>query len=69
MSGKNVIFCEVSKRAILETITKVISNNFLDSIQNMINPYGDGRSAKRAYDLIKRLDFKQLLQKIEDPLC
>jgi len=69
MSGKNVKFCATSIEDIRETIQKVTSLEFLNSIQKMINPYGDGKSAARAYKLIKSIELKKLLQKIEDPLC
>jgi UDP-N-acetylglucosamine 2-epimerase (non-hydrolysing)/GDP/UDP-N,N'-diacetylbacillosamine 2-epimerase (hydrolysing) len=69
MAGKNVIFCGTSIKEITETIEKVTSKTFLNSIKDVINPYGDGESANRAYKLIREIDFKNLLQKIEDPLC
>jgi len=69
MSGQNVRFCETRIQDIRETIQEVTSSAFLNSIQNMVNPYGDGKSAARAYKLIKSIELKKLLQKIEDPLC
>jgi UDP-N-acetylglucosamine 2-epimerase (non-hydrolysing)/GDP/UDP-N,N'-diacetylbacillosamine 2-epimerase (hydrolysing) len=69
MSGENVLFCGQTENEISEAILKVTSDIFLESIQNMANPYGDGKSAQRAYDLIKRLKLKELIQKTEDPLC
>ena len=69
MSGKNVRFCETSIQDIRDTIQEVTSSAFLNSIQNMVSPYGDGKSAARAYKLIKSIELKKLLQKIEDPLC
>jgi UDP-N-acetylglucosamine 2-epimerase (non-hydrolysing)/GDP/UDP-N,N'-diacetylbacillosamine 2-epimerase (hydrolysing) len=69
MAGKNVRFCETSIQDIRKTIQEVTSLEFLKDIQNMINPYGDGNSAIRAYKLIKSIKLNKLLQKIEDPLC
>jgi UDP-N-acetylglucosamine 2-epimerase (non-hydrolysing)/GDP/UDP-N,N'-diacetylbacillosamine 2-epimerase (hydrolysing) len=69
MAGKNVVFCGVSNKEITATIEKVVSKNFLNSIKDIVNPYGDGESANRAYKLIKEIDLKGLVQKTEDPLC
>lgn len=68
MAGENVIFCKTSKGDIDKTIKKVISKDFIFSIKDMVNPYGDGESAKRAYNLIKTLNLKEMLNKTEDPL-
>jgi UDP-N-acetylglucosamine 2-epimerase (non-hydrolysing)/GDP/UDP-N,N'-diacetylbacillosamine 2-epimerase (hydrolysing) len=69
MAGRNVLFCDTSRGDIIESIDIVTSQKFLDSIDNMINPYGDGDSATKAYNLIKTINLKSLLQKVEDPLC
>ena len=69
MAGENVVFCETSIKEITVTIEKATSQIFLSSIKNIINPYGDGESANRAYKLIKEIDLKGLIQKVEDPLC
>lgn len=68
MAGKNVIFCNTYKDEIDKTIKTVISKDFMLSIKDMVNPYGDGDSAKRAYGLIKTLNLKEMLNKTEDPL-
>ena len=69
MAGENVVFCGTSTKEITITIEKVITQIFLSSIKNIINPYGDGESAHRAYKLIKEIDLKGLIHKVEDPLC
>jgi len=69
MAGKNVLFCDTEKNEILNSISKVTSIDFLNTISAMKNPYGDGNSAEKAYALMKSLDLRSLLQKIEDPLC
>jgi hypothetical protein len=35
----------------------------------MINPYGDGKSTERAYELLVNTDFEALRLKTEDPLA
>ena len=69
MVGENVVFCGTSIKEITVTIEKITSQIFLSSIKNIINPYGDGESANRAYKLIKEIDLKGLIHKVEDPLC
>jgi len=69
MAGKNVIFCDTDIREIENTIEYVTKTEFIEKIKNMVNPYGDGNSAEKAYKLIKSIEFKKLLKKVEDPLC
>jgi len=69
MAGKNVLFCDTQKSEILNTINNATSAEFLNTISGMKNPYGNGDSAEKAYALIKSLDLRSLLKKIEDPLC
>lgn len=68
LSAKNVLFCSVDEYDILNTIEKAISLDFLDFIKDVENPYGDGNSTQVAKKLIKTLDLKQYISKIEDPL-
>lgn len=67
-AGKNVIFCKATKKDIKQSISKALSAEFKNEIHGMSNLYGDGKSSKRAYELIKSLDFKKFLFKTEDPL-
>lgn len=68
MTSNNVIFCSVEKHDIVDAITKAMSYKFIDSIKALRNPYGDGFSVPRAVELIKNLNLKEYLLKIEDPL-
>ena len=38
------------------------------SLKDLKNSYGDGNSAVKAYKLIKEIDFKSMIAKVEDPL-
>ncbi len=69
MSGKNIVFCETDIKSIEKSIINVMSKSFLKQIQDMKNPYGDGQSANKAYNLIKTINFRAFIQKIEDPIC
>ena len=52
-----------------EGLRLVSSKKFKKQLNQVINPYGDGYSAERAYSLIKSIDFESILAKKEDPLC
>lgn len=67
-AGHNVIYCDATLNGITAAIDKASSTDFIKSIERMQNPYGDGHSAQRAYQLIKEMNFKQYLYKKEDPL-
>lgn len=67
-ADKNVIFSGTSDEKIGESIDKAISIEFLESLVNLQNSYGDGKSAIKAYEIIKSTDFKSMLAKVEDPL-
>ena len=64
----NVMFVGSSKIEIENGINDVSDTDFQNSIKNMKNPYGNGNSARKAYNIIKDIDFGKLLLKIEDPL-
>lgn len=68
LSADNVIFVDATPEAIAAGIQKATSPGFAGSLKGLINPYGDGHSAERAYKVIKSTDFQALLLKKEDPL-
>jgi hypothetical protein len=69
MAGENVVFCGTSIEEITMNIEKAITPIFSSSIKKIVNPYGYGIRAHRAYKLIKEIDLKSQIQKVEDPLC
>lgn len=68
MAGRNVLFVDTDCQSLRRAIAHALDPAFRGSIADIINPYGDGRSCVRAYDLIVNTDFAGLLQKTEDPL-
>lgn len=64
----NVVFCEPNFRDIADAIDLVSTDEFLSSIKDLKNSYGNGDSAAKAYQLIKQLPLKDLYVKKEDPL-
>ena len=67
-ADKNVLFCGTNYSEISKSIDKATSKYFLDEIKDIKNSYGDGNSAKKAYEIIKTIDFKSMIGKVEDPL-
>lgn len=67
-ADKNVVFCGTSLPEIDKSIHLVTSKEFQESLKSIKNTYGDGHSASKAFQLIKTLDFKAMISKVEDPL-
>ncbi len=67
-ANKNVIFTNGESQFIEEAINKALSQEFQEMIANITNMYGDGKSSQKAFDIIKKNTFKDLLFKDEDIL-
>lgn len=67
-ADKNVIFCSANDNEIGLALDKALSSSFQNGLVGLRNSYGDGDSAAKAHALIKEIDFKKFLAKIEDPL-
>ena len=68
LASENVIFCETGRTAIDAAVDKALGKPFTSQLVGMRNIYGDGKSAARAVELIKSIDFSVLVKKKEDPL-
>lgn len=67
-AGKNVIFTGTSQDEIDQAIDRALSDSFRESIQEIENIYGDGKSVGRVHSLVKDIDFGKFLYKTEDPI-
>lgn len=67
-SNANVIYTKTDVKSISESIKCSISKENLIKISKINNIYGNGFSSKKAYELIKNNDFKNLIYKDIDPL-
>lgn len=67
-SDKNVLFSGTDYKEISQNIERAISKEFLDTLIDLKNSYGDGNSSIQAYNIIKKIDFKFIIEKTEDPL-
>jgi len=54
----NVLNVNYSKKEIAKAIKQVKSQNFYKKIKNIKNPYGDGKSALKIIQIIKKLNLK-----------
>jgi UDP-hydrolysing UDP-N-acetyl-D-glucosamine 2-epimerase len=66
--GDNVLFCENDRGDIENAVDLLRTKDFQSTVGSMKNPYGDGNSCQKVYEIIKTTDFYKLLRKIEDPL-
>ncbi len=66
--GGNVLFCNNGKEDIDNAIEILLTKDFQAIVTSMKNPYGDGNSCHKVYELIKSTDFAKMQKKIEDPL-
>lgn len=55
---QNVISVQCEKRKIIQAIQRAMSTEFYDTIRDMKNPYGDGKTAHRIVALLKSFDWK-----------
>ncbi|WP_263810675.1 UDP-N-acetylglucosamine 2-epimerase [Salinibacter pepae] len=67
-AGKNVIFTGKSQDEIDQAIDRALSDSFRESIQEIENIYGDGKSIGRVHSIIKNINFDKFLYKTEDPI-
>lgn len=65
---ENVIFVPDYRKGLSEAIETAMSGEYRESIKNIKNIFGDGISSKRAWELIKKVDFTRIILKKYDPL-
>ncbi|MBI5003537.1 UDP-N-acetylglucosamine 2-epimerase (hydrolyzing) [Candidatus Kaiserbacteria bacterium] len=61
LQGKNVINAGYVRKEIQNAIAKALSKEFKRSLKNCVNPYGDGKSAKRIVDIIAKTPVSETL--------
>ena len=62
LHAENVIWVNHDKDKILDALHRSLSDlQFLKSLENCANPYGDGNSAKKIADIIESLEISQEL--------
>ena len=53
----NIIDCECNRASINSAIKKALSQEFKNSIQKIVSPYGDGKTADRIIKILESIDF------------
>lgn len=68
LRAANVIDVEPDARAIGEAITRATSAGFRQSLNGLVNPYGDGRAAERIVETLKRVELgpRLLVKRFKD---
>lgn len=59
----SVIDCKPEKKDIISAFKKLYSKKFQDNLKNVENLYGDGITAKKIIEILKKCDFKNLIKK------
>lgn len=55
--ARNVIDCECSQEAIVQSIQKALSTEFRSTLSDLVNPYGDGTSATKIINCLEKIDL------------
>ena len=53
LQAKSIINCEPERESIVKAIRIAESNEFIDSLTDVINPYGDGNTSQKIVDILK----------------
>lgn len=63
LRASSVVDCAESKDAIVESIRKVLSEDFQSMLSHVVSPYGDGEVALRIKEVLKTFDLSGILIK------
>jgi len=59
----SVVWCEPTKKSIRKAFKRLYSSQFQNQLRRVINPYGDGNTAKRIKRILKDYDIRNALKK------
>jgi GDP/UDP-N,N'-diacetylbacillosamine 2-epimerase (hydrolysing) len=63
MQARNVINCEPNRESISSAFLKLYSSEFQESLNNVVNPYGDGGASEKIVKVIKKYTLDDLVKK------
>lgn len=63
VQASNTVNAEVDTNAIKEALQHVLSTEFQDSLDHVVNPYGQGNSSQRLVSVLKTADLSKLKSK------
>ena len=64
LQAKSVINCEPDKKSILDSLDRVYSGAFNESLKTTINPYGIGGASAKVVKIIREITLEQIVNKI-----
>lgn len=67
LTSGNVIRSQMDYKSIKKSVEIAMSREFIQECRRINNIYGDGKSSEKALKLLKKLDYKKYLLKLEDP--
>ena len=63
VKAKSVIDCKPTRKEISDAIKKLYIAKFRGRLNDVVNPYGDGRTAMRIKNIIKNYNLKNIVKK------
>ena len=63
IKASSVIDCEANKNSIVKAFAKLYSKEFQETLKTIINPYGNDCASKKIVEILKSVDFKNILKK------
>jgi GDP/UDP-N,N'-diacetylbacillosamine 2-epimerase (hydrolysing) len=63
LKAASVIECDPQKEYIKKAIEKIYTNEFQNSLQNVVNPYGNGGASNKIITILEELELDNILQK------
>jgi len=63
IQATSIINCRSQEDEILNGINKALNKEFLDEIQQIVNPYGDGNTTSKIIEVIRKELFKDINMK------
>ena len=64
MQSNNIINCKYSEKEINKKIHFALNNRkFKQKVKNSKNPYGDGKSSIKIFNILKKINFKKITEK------
>ena len=63
LQAKSVINCDPDKKSLLESLDRIYSVTFKDSLKTTINPYGIGGASAKIVEIISEIPLEQMVNK------
>ena len=64
IKSDSIIDCIPEKDSIIKSINQCLSDEFQDSLKDLINPYGDGGASAQIINVLKNVDLSMKIKKV-----